>query len=142
VWTNQENIAPGKFLLIQRTDGVFIDPFASVSSLEMQTRINQFARGWRVTHITWKNGLFGFFGSVEIYGITTAMVQSVAVQTEASAALNSFFAIAFADVSVLSADSLTPPPGEKFSETVALVATAVIVVALVWGISKIKEIIE
>jgi hypothetical protein len=144
-WRITDVAAAGEYTVATITGGVWIDPFGSVNTAEIMSRLGQYASGWAPLHIEWIHGLFGFGESLKIYGRADSPVATDLVRNQIIEALNSFWVMAATDCQVMVSDSLStvlPAGGESWSSSLQLVAVAIIAVAVVWGISQIREVLE
>lgn len=144
-WMLSDQAAPGRFLMATVIDGFSVD-FVPITDEEMLERVRAYAQGWTVTHLYRKRGLFGVGDVLRIFGqVGSQTLPTEVVRSQASAALNSFFTIGGADVSVAVSDSLSAPVPDdagEFNSTLQLIAIAAIVLGVVWGLKQLREIAE
>jgi len=144
-WASQDVVSANEYTLATLTGGVWLDPFGTLDIPQMLARLTQYASGWAPLRIEWKHGLFGIGESLQIYGRGLVPTPADAIRNQIIEALNSFWVIAAADVSILVSDSIStvlPAGGDSWSSTLQIAALAVIAVAVVWGISQIREVLE
>lgn len=144
-WVLKDVAGSGEYLEATLTGGSWIDPFGSVNIADMTARITQQADGWSLLNIQWVHGLFGFGESLKIYGRANGPVPTALVGSQIVEALNSYWAIGGAEVSVAVSDSIStliPAGNDNWSGTVKIVAFAAIALAIVWGIHEGKGILK
>jgi hypothetical protein len=143
-WQQKDVARAGEFLLISKIDGVWIDPLGSIKAADIIARVREYAAGWTPLSIDLAYGLiFGIDGHLYIFGQATTPIPTADVAGQVRAALDSFFQLAATDVSVSVSDTMSAPvptPKGEWSGTLQLIAVAVIVVAVVYGVKQIKDI--
>lgn len=143
-WQKQDVANAGQFVLISKIDGVWVDPFGAITADDILARVREYSQGWTPTNIDLAYGLvFGIDGHLYIFGQVTTATPTAVIAGQTRAALDSFFQLAATDVSVAVSDSMSAPvpsPTGEWSGTLQLIAVAVIVVAVVYGIKQIKDI--
>ncbi len=144
-WDLAAIVPAGKYVLGLVSTGLRFD-LGTLSTDDVRLRIATLAVGWSVDHVEWDGGVLGFVQNLRVYGRVDSPIASLTVAQQIADAINSFWSVAGATVSVLSGDSLaTPPPSngnDELQTTIQLVATAIIVIGIVWGISQIRSVIN
>lgn len=143
-WLPQDIAVPGQYVLVEKIDGIWIDPLGSVKGDELLARVRQYAQGWTPLSIDLDYGFAAIGGYTRFFGKVDSSIPSSVIASQVRAAVDSFWTIAASDFSVSFSNSLDPvttKPSE-WSGTLQLIATAVIVVAVVYGIKQIREISE
>lgn len=144
-WIKQDVIPAGQYLYINVTGGFYVDLLGNLTPEAVADQVRALAQGWTVIEVKWQKGFLGIGDKLVIYGRATRSLITSAVRFEVANAVNAFWQIAGADAEVYISDNLaTPPPSEAgdWTGTVQMVAVAVIVVAVVWGISETRKILK
>lgn len=142
-WNHQAYASQGNYLMASVVSGWDLLPFGSASEAEIIARVAEYARGWVPVSVQIERGLFGLGGSFRVFGQATVDVSTDLVAAQVEQALNSFWTVGGVRAVVQVSTTLTtPPPSNDWSGTLQLVAIAVIVVGVVWGISETRKVLK
>lgn len=141
---NKQDVAPsGKYVMGAVTSGVSLNVFSGATDADVLAALQTYARGWEPLQVVWVPGTVLTIGeSMRIFGRTAADTPTSAIQADMESAVNSFWMIAGASVSVSVSDTLTIPstPAESFSSTVQWIAAAVIVMGAAWILFQLRKV--
>lgn len=141
-WQFQSVADAGNYILLDAISGVSIDLFSSVSALDVQERMRNYADGWTPIQVTWVRGVFGAGETLRILARAERPVDTQMVAVQASAAVNSFWTVAGAQFRVLVSNNANDPlpDGQKpFSDTVKWVAFAAVFIAAAIVLVQIRK---
>lgn len=141
MWTTQQQISNGAYIMATVTSGWNIDLFASVTEPEVLQRVGERARGWQPVSVQWERGLLGVGSTLRVYGQALTVNPAASIQADVEAGLNSFWTIGGVSAVIQTSDTLEQPPTaiEQWRSTLQIVAVAVIVVGVVWGITQVRK---
>lgn len=145
MWQPAEIARTGQYVLVSKIDGIWIDPLGSVKADDLISRVRERAQGWEPLSIDLDYGFLFNSGHTHFFGKTNSAISTAEIASQVREAVDSFWTIAVSDFSVLVSDTLIPAPEPRKNEwsgTLQLIATAVIVVAIVYGLKQIREISE
>lgn len=137
-WTNGTTASEGQYIMLQMSNGYLIGELDQAAMLE---RLNQKAQGWRVVKVVYDRGAFGVGAALVIYGQAEQTVSLDIVASQAADALNSFWLAGGFQFTVQVSNVLTEPPTplSQAANTLQMVALAVVVVGIVWGVTQLRK---
>ena len=142
-WIEKDIIKRGDYLMIVVEDGIYLDLTFSLSEAAVLERLRPLALGWSVSRVSWSKGFLGIGDKLLIFGSSNNEVPYPILKKQIEDSLNSFWEISAATVRVYTSDRAdTPIPAtiaEEWTGTLQLIAVTVMVIAIVYGISKFKE---
>lgn len=143
-WRTQMAARPGEYLLARTTGGLSVDLFGAVNHIDLWQRIMARADGWTVLDVRIVRRLFS--ADVTVLGQAQRDVLTDAVRSDVAGALNSYWTVAGADVTVwVGDDAGAALPAEidqasDWSSTLKWVSVAVIAAAIVYGLIQIRRL--
>jgi hypothetical protein len=143
-WVVRDTIDRGEYLMIQITEGIYLDLTFSLSPDEVMDRLRPLVKGFSITRVIWNKGVLGINDKLLIFGVSnTSQLPNQYVKQQIEDGLNSFWEIANANAIVYVSDNANEPIpadiADKWSGTIQLVAVAVIVVAVVYAFGKFSD---